>query len=50
MRFAVELDRNAAPWLAYGNFATGGFFSARIGCQVVQPVTGIDLAALCLRR
>jgi hypothetical protein len=25
------------------------FFSARIGCQLYQPVYGIDLAALCVR-
>jgi hypothetical protein len=25
------------------------FFSARIGCEVYQPVYGIDLAALCVR-
>ena len=25
------------------------FFSARMGCQVSNPVYGIDLAALCLR-
>jgi hypothetical protein len=34
-------------------FATGAsrdFFSAGIGCQVCQPVFGIDLAALCIRR
>jgi len=24
-------------------------FSARIGCQLYQPMYGIDLAALCLR-
>jgi hypothetical protein len=29
--------------------ASRDFFSARIGCQVYQPVYGMDLAALCLR-
>jgi hypothetical protein len=26
------------------------FFSARMGCESYQPVYGIDLAALCIRR
>jgi hypothetical protein len=26
------------------------FFSARIGCQLYQPVYGTDLGALCVRR
>ena len=26
------------------------FFSARMGCQVYQPVYGMDLAALCIRK
>ena len=25
------------------------FFSARMGCQVYQPVYGIDIAALCIK-
>jgi hypothetical protein len=25
-------------------------FSARIGCQIHQPLYGIDLAALCIKR
>jgi hypothetical protein len=25
------------------------FFSKRIGCQVYQPVYGMDLAALCIK-
>jgi hypothetical protein len=32
-----------------GTNASRDFFSARSGCQVYQPVYGIDLAALCLR-
>jgi YVTN family beta-propeller protein len=49
-RLAVELERNVSPWAAYGNPTIDNFFSARMGCQVVQPVTGVDLAALCIRR
>jgi ABC-type transport system substrate-binding protein len=48
-RLAVALARDSAPWIAFGNATTADFFSARIGCQVAQPTSGIDLAALCLR-
>ena len=46
----ADLARNGAPWIAYGNMLSDDFFSARMGCQVNQPITGIDLAALCIRR
>jgi YVTN family beta-propeller protein len=46
----AELARNAAPVVAYANATAHDFFSARIGCQINQPVYGIDLAALCVRR
>ena len=48
---ALEADllRNAAPAAPLFNFARAEFFSARIGCQVYQPIYQIDLAALCLR-
>ena len=48
---ALEADllRNAAPAAPLFNFAESEFFSARIGCQVYQPVYQIDLAALCLK-
>jgi YVTN family beta-propeller protein len=44
----LELARNAAPLIAYGNAANPDFFSARIGCQR-YGVYGIDLAALCIK-
>jgi peptide/nickel transport system substrate-binding protein len=49
---ALEADllRNAAPAAPLYNFAEEEFFSARIGCQVYQPVYQIDLAALCLKQ
>ena len=49
---ALEADllRNAAPAAPLKNFEESEFFSARIGCQVYQPVYQIDLAALCLKR
>jgi YVTN family beta-propeller protein len=49
-RLALELERDDAPLAAIGTNASRDFFSARMGCQVYQPVYGIDLAALCLRR
>ena len=48
-RLALELERDLAPAAAFSINASRDFFSARIGCQVYQPVFGIDLAALCLR-
>jgi YVTN family beta-propeller protein len=46
----AELARNDAPFAAFANPTAHDFFSARMGCQVFQPVYGIDLAALCIRR
>jgi ABC-type transport system substrate-binding protein len=48
-RIDDELVRDAAPWIAYANESAHDFFSARMGCQVFQPVNGMDLAALCVR-
>jgi peptide/nickel transport system substrate-binding protein len=45
----VALARDAAPWAAFGNPARQDFFSARIGCQVYQPLYEMDFAALCVR-
>jgi ABC-type oligopeptide transport system substrate-binding subunit len=45
----VDLARNGAPWVAYGNMLSYDFFSSRMGCQINQPVYGIDLTALCIR-
>jgi YVTN family beta-propeller protein len=47
---ATELARDAAPWVVYGVGTAHDFFSARTGCQIFQPVYGMDLAALCTRR
>jgi len=49
-RLAVELARDAAPWVTYANGTFRDFFSARIGCQLFQPVYGMDVGALCTRR
>jgi YVTN family beta-propeller protein len=44
---SVKLARDAAPWVAYAVGTNLDFFSARMGCQIFQPVYGIDIAALC---
>lgn len=45
----AELTRDAAPAVSYDYTLSGDFFSARIGCEIYQPLYGMDLAALCLR-
>jgi YVTN family beta-propeller protein len=48
---ATEVARDAAPWVAYAVGTSREFFSARVGCQIFQPVYfSIDLATLCIRR
>ena len=46
----LELERDLAPAAAFATNASRDFFSARMGCQLYQPLYGMDLAALCLRR
>jgi ABC-type oligopeptide transport system substrate-binding subunit len=48
-RLDVEVARTAAPWAAISNERSRSFYSARMGCQVHNPVFGMDLAALCVR-
>ena len=48
-RLDLELARNAAPLLAYGNSSSSDFLSKRIGCET-YGVYGLDLAALCVKR
>jgi len=45
----VELARDGAPLAVFGNQNSRDFFSARMGCQVYNPVYGMSFAALCLR-
>jgi YVTN family beta-propeller protein len=49
-RLALELERRFAPAAPFATNASRDFFSARVGCVLYQPVFGIDLATLCLRR
>jgi ABC-type oligopeptide transport system substrate-binding subunit len=44
----VDLARDAAPLIAFGNASSTDFFSARIGCQAYGPY-GVDFAALCIK-
>jgi ABC-type oligopeptide transport system substrate-binding subunit len=48
-RLELELERDLAPVAAFASNANRDFFSARVGCQLDQPVYGMDLGALCLR-
>jgi YVTN family beta-propeller protein len=48
-RLDAELARHAAPVVAFANLTADDFFSPQIGCQVFQPIYGMDLAALCRR-
>jgi ABC-type transport system substrate-binding protein len=48
-RLALHLQRDLVPAAAFATTASRDFFSARVGCQVYQPVWGMDIAALCLR-
>ena len=45
----LALTRDIVPWINFANPISQDFFSARLGCQLYQPVVGIDLAALCIR-
>jgi peptide/nickel transport system substrate-binding protein len=49
-RLDVDLARREAPWAAFSNETAHDLFSARMGCQVYQPLYGMDLASLCIRR
>jgi YVTN family beta-propeller protein len=49
-RLDAELARGPAPIAAYANTTALDLFSARIGCQTYQPLYGIDLTLLCVRR
>ena len=54
LRAYAKLDRDlAADAVPAAAFATGTasyFLSARMGCQVLHPIFGLDLASLCIRR
>ena len=45
----AHLTRTGAPVAAFSNESQHSFFSERVGCQIHNPVSGINLAALCIR-
>jgi YVTN family beta-propeller protein len=45
----LALTRDTVPWINFANVTAQDFFSARIGCQLYQPMVGMDLGALCIR-
>jgi peptide/nickel transport system substrate-binding protein len=45
----ANLTKNAVPWAAELNDNNRDFFSAKVGCQLYQPIYGMDLGALCPR-
>ena len=45
----LALTRDIVPRINFASPIQQDFFSARIGCQLYQPVVGMDLAALCIR-
>jgi peptide/nickel transport system substrate-binding protein len=46
----VELASKAAPMAPLVNLTRQDFFSARMGCQIYNPLYGMDIAALCVRK
>jgi YVTN family beta-propeller protein len=48
-RIDEDLTRNEAPVVAWGVGTSREFFSARVGCQINQPIWGTDLGTICLR-
>ncbi len=43
------LARRAVPAVPFASGTLTHFLSARMGCQVLHPIYGLDLAALCVR-
>jgi len=43
------LVRDDPPDIPYANEDAHDFFSRRVGCQLYQPLAGMDLGALCIR-
>jgi len=46
----LDLAKNGSPLAAWDNDNERDFFSARMGCQLYQPVYTMDIAAMCLRK
>jgi len=54
LRAYAKLDRDlaadAAPAAPFATGVTTYFLSARLGCQLLHPIHGLDLGSLCIRR
>jgi YVTN family beta-propeller protein len=54
LRAYADLDRDlaerAVPAAVFASGTAGYFLSARMGCQLLHPIYGLDLASLCIRR
>ena len=48
-RLVRDLERRASPLVAYSVDASYNLFSSRLGCQLYQPLYGVDLGALCIK-
>jgi ABC-type transport system substrate-binding protein len=48
-RLVRDLERRAVPLVAYSVDASYNLFSSRLGCQLYQPLYGVDLGALCVK-
>jgi YVTN family beta-propeller protein len=48
-RLDADLTRNDPPGAAWGTGTVREFFSARVGCQIYQPIYGTDLGTICFR-
>ena len=49
-RLDRELAAGAAPGAAFATGTASYLLSARMGCPVLHPIFGLDLASLCIRR
>jgi len=49
-RLGIEVARQSAPLAAYAVLNARVFVSKRVGCVTYQPVYGLDLGGVCLKR
>jgi len=49
-RLGIEVARQSAPLAAYAVLNARVFVSKRVGCVTYQPVYGLDLGSVCLKR
>jgi len=45
----ADMTKNDPPAVAWGIGTYRELFSARVGCQIYQPIYGFDLGSMCLR-